>query len=411
MTRRAQLVVGVDFGTLSGRALVVSAEDGTELGSAAHAYTHGVIETAMPDGTKLPPAWALQHPQDWLDVLRTAVPAALRAADADPADVVGIGTDFTASTPLPVRADGTPLRALPELAGRPPRGRSSGSTMRHRSRLTASRASRRSAASSGCRATAARSRRSGNSRRRCRCSKRIRSPTQPRSGGSRRPTGSSGSSAASRRATPVRPATRASPGRPLPERGLPRGAERGVRRLRGDKLEHPLLPLGGRAGGLTAEAAVWTGCRRDRRRGRQRRRTRDRAGGARRRARAHARRHGHLDVPRHERRRARDVPGHVRCRRRRHRPWPVRLRGGAERRRRHPRLVRRAPGAAELPRRGAPAGINIHRLLSELAGRRRSGQHGLVALDWHSGNRSVLVDHELCGVLVGADARDPRRAR
>ena len=36
------------------------------------------------------------------------------------------------------------------------------------------------------------------------------------------------------------------------------------------------------------------------------------------------------------------------------------------------------------------------------------GEHGLVALDWHSGNRSVLVDHELCGVIVGLDARHPR---
>jgi len=42
-----------------------------------------------------------------------------------------------------------------------------------------------------------------------------------------------------------------------------------------------------------------------------------------------------------------------------------------------------------------------HERLTELASRQRPGQHGLIALDWHSGNRSVLVDHELSGLLVG----------
>ncbi|WP_307806377.1 ribulokinase [Streptomyces sp. FH025] len=103
-------VVGVDFGTLSGRAVVVRVSDGEELGTAVHEYPHGVIETELP-GTrqKLPPDWALQHPEDWRQVLRTAVPAALAAAGIDPASVIGIATDFTACTVLPVTADGTPL--------------------------------------------------------------------------------------------------------------------------------------------------------------------------------------------------------------------------------------------------------------------------------------------------------------
>jgi L-ribulokinase len=46
-------------------------------------------------------------------------------------------------------------------------------------------------------------------------------------------------------------------------------------------------------------------------------------------------------------------------------------------------------------------GLSLHEHLTELAGRQRVGEHGLVALDWHSGNRSVLVDHELSGVIVG----------
>src|ERR1700753_1693794 len=74
-------VVGIDFGTLSGRAVVVRASDGAELGSAVHPYASGVIDRELPvSGERLPSSWALQDPRDYLDVLRTAVPAALAAA-------------------------------------------------------------------------------------------------------------------------------------------------------------------------------------------------------------------------------------------------------------------------------------------------------------------------------------------
>ena len=113
-------VIGIDFGTLSGRAIVVRVADGEELGSAVHSYAHGVIDEQLPaTGSPLPPQWALQHPEDWLDVLRRAVPAALLVAGVAPEQIVGLATDFTASTPLPVLADGTPLCAIGELAGRP----------------------------------------------------------------------------------------------------------------------------------------------------------------------------------------------------------------------------------------------------------------------------------------------------
>ncbi|MET9630956.1 ribulokinase [Lentzea sp. NPDC006480] len=97
------LVVGIDFGTLSARAVVVRVSDGAELGSAAVDYAHGVLEPE--------PQWALQVPSDYLDALR-AVPLALREAGASPSDVIGIGTDFTASTVLPVLEDGTPLSSV-----------------------------------------------------------------------------------------------------------------------------------------------------------------------------------------------------------------------------------------------------------------------------------------------------------
>ena len=79
------LVVGVDYGTLSGRAVVVRVSDGAELGSGVHAYPHAVMDRTLTAGpaaesgapVALAPDWALQVPQDYVDVLRVAVPAAL----------------------------------------------------------------------------------------------------------------------------------------------------------------------------------------------------------------------------------------------------------------------------------------------------------------------------------------------
>ena len=116
----AQHVIGIDFGTLSGRAVVVRVSDGAELGTAVHEYANAVIDDRLPaTGDRLPPEWALQEPNDWLEVLRRAVPAALADSGVDPATVIGVGTDFTASTPMPVTEDGTPLCRLDGLAERP----------------------------------------------------------------------------------------------------------------------------------------------------------------------------------------------------------------------------------------------------------------------------------------------------
>jgi L-ribulokinase len=113
-------VIGVDYGTLSARALVVRAGDGAELGSAVYEYPHAVMErTLASSGAALPPQWALQDPSDYVEALRQAVPAAVRAAGIRPDEVVGIATDFTASSPLPVLADGTPLCQVPGFEDRP----------------------------------------------------------------------------------------------------------------------------------------------------------------------------------------------------------------------------------------------------------------------------------------------------
>jgi L-ribulokinase len=90
------------------------------MGSAVHDYPHGVLEDRLPAGSaSLPPDWALQVPQDYVDVLAHAVPEAVRLAGIDPGQVIGIGTDFTACTILPVLAEGTPLCEVEEYAERP----------------------------------------------------------------------------------------------------------------------------------------------------------------------------------------------------------------------------------------------------------------------------------------------------
>ena len=119
MTDRS-VVIGIDFGTLSGRAVVVRVRDGHQLGSGEHAYAHGVIDTTLPSsGERLPKDWALQVPGDYVDVLRHAVPDAVRDSGVDVADVIAVATDFTACTMLPTTADGTPLNEIEEFADRP----------------------------------------------------------------------------------------------------------------------------------------------------------------------------------------------------------------------------------------------------------------------------------------------------
>ncbi len=112
--------IGVDFGTESGRALLVDVADGREVATAVHPYANGVIDEQLPGGgTMLEPDWALQDPNDYIEVFKQAIPAVLRQSGINPADVIGLGIDFTACTMLPTKADGTPLCYLPEWRSRP----------------------------------------------------------------------------------------------------------------------------------------------------------------------------------------------------------------------------------------------------------------------------------------------------
>lgn len=112
--------IGIDYGTESGRALLVDIATGAEIATHVTPYPHGVIDETLPvSGRKLGPDWALQHPDDYMEVLRRSVPEVLRQAGASPDQVIGIGIDFTACTMMPLDGAGTPLCLKPDWREHP----------------------------------------------------------------------------------------------------------------------------------------------------------------------------------------------------------------------------------------------------------------------------------------------------
>ncbi|EET89378.1 carbohydrate kinase FGGY [Clostridium carboxidivorans P7] len=113
-------VIGVDFGTQSGRAVVISVDDGKQLSEAVTTYRDGVIDEFLPcTDIKLSSDWALQNPDDYIDVLFTAVPEAIKKSEVNKDDIVGIGIDFTACTMMPVSKDGKVLCQMGEFKNNP----------------------------------------------------------------------------------------------------------------------------------------------------------------------------------------------------------------------------------------------------------------------------------------------------
>jgi L-ribulokinase len=114
------LSIGIDYGTLSGRVLVLDLITGAELAGVDVPYAHGAIEETLPGSDeRLGADWSLQHPLDYVDVIERGIPEALAQAGADPARVIGLGVDFTSCTVLPTTADGTPLCLQDEWRARP----------------------------------------------------------------------------------------------------------------------------------------------------------------------------------------------------------------------------------------------------------------------------------------------------
>ncbi|MBQ8850488.1 MAG: ribulokinase [Clostridia bacterium] len=101
--------VGIDFGTLSGRAVLMDVESGEIAATSVCEYKHGVIDRELPSGKRLPPRTALQDASDYTEVLSTTLRAVMAEVKADPCQVVGIGIDFTGCTMLPVDENMRPL--------------------------------------------------------------------------------------------------------------------------------------------------------------------------------------------------------------------------------------------------------------------------------------------------------------
>lgn len=114
--------IGIDFGTESGRTVLIEVASGKTVAESVYAYENGVIDHALPiegETVMLEPDWALQDPEDYLRTFQNTVPDVLAKSGVDPADVIGIGIDFTACTMLPVTRDGQPLCTLPEYRSNP----------------------------------------------------------------------------------------------------------------------------------------------------------------------------------------------------------------------------------------------------------------------------------------------------
>ena len=108
--------IGLDYGTLSVRALLVDIADGTEIAQSVYEYPHACMETHIPTGEPLPPAWSLQDPSDYLEGLITVVRGVMKESKVLPEEVIGIGLDFTSATIMPVKKDKTPLSMTKEFA-------------------------------------------------------------------------------------------------------------------------------------------------------------------------------------------------------------------------------------------------------------------------------------------------------
>lgn len=112
--------IGVDYGTQSGRAVLVDISTGDVVAQAVKAYTHGVMDEVLPDSvTKLKHDWALEHPADYIEVLEYCIPAVLGKSGIPADKVIGLAIDFTACTMLPTDKEGEPLCFYENLKSNP----------------------------------------------------------------------------------------------------------------------------------------------------------------------------------------------------------------------------------------------------------------------------------------------------
>jgi L-ribulokinase len=108
----ATYALGLDFGTNSVRALLVETATGVEAATAVFDYPSG-DEGVYYDAND--PNLARQNPLDYIAGIHAATKAVLQASGVSPEDIVGVGVDTTGSSPLPIDANGVPLAAQPNF--------------------------------------------------------------------------------------------------------------------------------------------------------------------------------------------------------------------------------------------------------------------------------------------------------
>ena len=101
--------IGIDYGSLCCRAVLADTSTGALAAVSEYVYPHGVIEKKLPDGTVLPPLWALQDPCDYEAALYAVIKGLLKDSKVAPKDIVAVGVDSTASTVIPVDGKLRPL--------------------------------------------------------------------------------------------------------------------------------------------------------------------------------------------------------------------------------------------------------------------------------------------------------------
>ena len=114
-----QYTIGVDFGSLSARAVLMRVSDGEVVSTRVFEYPHGVLYDTLPAGTPLPPNWALQVPADYRNALHILIPRLMADTGVKPEQIIGLGLDVTSTTMMPTTIDGVPLCELINFVSEP----------------------------------------------------------------------------------------------------------------------------------------------------------------------------------------------------------------------------------------------------------------------------------------------------
>lgn len=115
----AKYALGVDYGSLSARAVLIDIKTGEITGTAVYEYPHKIYDYEFVDGTILPPGYALQDPMDYYNCFVNAVKDAVCLSGVNTEDIISIGIDATGSTMFPVRKDKKPLSLEENFAKNP----------------------------------------------------------------------------------------------------------------------------------------------------------------------------------------------------------------------------------------------------------------------------------------------------